>query len=419
MCEDGGLIHARGITYAVAERFAVPRPTAAGPDATRRGPACPQLRSRLEFVTGPVVDRLPVSEHCQVLSVTAPVDADRLPVMVWFHGGAYVSGGGEAAKYDPDLLVVEGRIVVVTVTYRLGVFGYLNLHDPSAENLGLRDQLLALQWVRDNIAAFGGDPDRVTVFGQSAGADSVVSLLLCSEATGLFHRAILQSAPLGLRGSRTALTAAMRAAAQAALAGVAPLEASVEQLLAAQTAAAAAGQRFGRLGLMPFAPTIGCAPLPAAQDVAERLADAAPRIEILVGYTRDDALPFIAMTPRGQRLRRLGPLGRAGLAVAGRWMTRRIFGRPAIAFATQWRAAGGRAATFRVDWSPRHAPLGACHCIELPLLFGSPEVWTDAAMLGPPPRSVDGRRGRAMRAHWTAFARDGVCALGSSPLRIG
>jgi para-nitrobenzyl esterase len=220
---DGVLIRARGIPYATAERYAAPVPAPKHSevcDATRRGPVCPQFPSRLEYVTGPVVDGLARSEQCQVLSVTAPCDAQGLPVMVWFHGGAYLSGSGEAPKYDPDALVEEGRVVVVTVSYRLGIFGYLNPHPDGEENLGLRDQILALRWIRENIAAFGGDPSQVTIFGQSAGGDSVMSLILSVGTTGLFHRAILQSAPLGLRNGREAMTAAMRDAVAAALGGL-------------------------------------------------------------------------------------------------------------------------------------------------------------------------------------------------------
>ncbi|BBY17423.1 carboxylic ester hydrolase [Mycolicibacterium litorale] len=417
--DDDGLVHARGIRYATAERFTAPAllPAADGViDATRRGPACPQLPSRLEFVTGPVTNGLPMSEHCQVLSVTAPAHAHRLPVMVWFHGGAYVSGSGESAKYDPDALVTEGQVVVVSVSYRLGIFGYLNLHDRDTENLGLRDQICALQWVRDNIAAFGGDPGRVTVFGQSAGADSVLSLAMCPEADGLFIRAILQSSPLGLRGDRTPMTAAMREAATASLAGVPPTEATAERLLEAQVAAITVARRSGQVGLMAFAPIMGRAPLPS--DRESRIGDVAPRIEILAGYTRDDARPFITMAPRAKLLGRLGPVGRATAASFGRNMTRSVFGRPTTELAEAWTAAGGRAATFRVDWSPDDAPLGACHCIELPLLFGYPQTWSDAPMLGHRPRAIPDELARRTRAQWAAFARDGVAGLEQAALRI-
>ncbi|KAB7755424.1 MULTISPECIES: carboxylesterase family protein [Mycobacteriaceae] len=420
--ENDGMVVARGIPYARADRFADPEVVSPGAeviDGTERGPACPQLPSRLQPVTGPVVDCLPVSEQCQVLSVFAPADAERLPVMVWFHGGAYVSGGGESPKYDPLALVAEGRVVVVTVTYRLGIFGYLNIHDPHTQNLGLRDQICALQWVRDNVSAFGGDPQRVTVFGQSAGGDSVMSLMLCPETAGLFTRAILQSAPLGLPRERSALAAAMTNAALASLAGVPAMEADIQQLLEAQVAALVAAQPFGRLGMMAYAPILGHAPLVSAEQFEPQIADAARRVEILVGYTRDDGRPFVSMDPRGARLQRFGPLGTALAAVIARNLTRTEFGRPAIDLAQTWQRAGGRSATFRVDWAPPRAPLGACHCIELPLLLGAVGAWTDAPMLGPEPRTVDENLGRQMRFLWAGFAHDGVAALGQRQLVFG
>ena len=127
VADVAGLRHARGIPYATARRFQAPEPLRTPDverDATRRGPACPQTPSRLDGITGPVVDELEQREDCLVLSVTSPTGASDLPVMVWIHGGAYLSGSGEAPRYDPDDLAREG-VVVVTVTYRLGIFGYL------------------------------------------------------------------------------------------------------------------------------------------------------------------------------------------------------------------------------------------------------------------------------------------------------
>ena len=404
--DDGALLRVRGIRYARAARFAAPRPIAPWLDvldATRRGPACPQLPSRLEWVTGAVVDDLAMSEDCQVLSVTAPSDANGLPVMVWLHGGAYVSGTGEAPKYDADHLARDGRVVVVRVSYRLGVLGYLS---PSGvDNLGLRDQILAMQWVHDNIGAFGGDPDRVTVFGQSAGADSVLSLMLCEQTTGLFQRAVMQSAPLGVRDGRDAMTAAMRSAANADTAG---------EVLDAQTAAAVAAGRFGLVGGLPFGPIMGLDPLPAASEADERLAEAARRIELLIGYTRNDGAPFAAMDPRFVRARRFGPVGAVIERAAAAALTRRVFSMPARRLAKAGREYGGRSASYRVDWSP--GPMGACHCIELPLLFDS-AGWADAPMLGG--RSVDDRLADTMRRNWSGFAHRGVDGLDSADLRFG
>lgn len=332
--------------------------------------------------------------------------------MVWFHGGAYMSGSGEAAKYDPELLVAEGRVVVVRVSYRLGIFGYLNPCADGDENLGLRDQIVALRWIQQHIAAFGGDPSRITVFGQSAGGDSAFSLILSAETTGLFDRAIIQSAPLGLRDGRGAMTTAMREAAIEALGGLAPHEAGVENLFHAQTTAVATAQRFGLRGGLPFAPIAGLDPLPAAVETNRRLAEKAPRVEILVGYARNDARPFLVMNPRTRKLQRLGVTGPVDAV-----LTRRIFGAPAHELARTWTSNGGNAATYRVDWSPPGAPLRACHCIELPLMFGS-RAWADAPMLGPLPNAADVDLARRVRGYWSAFAHAGVAGLGVSSLRL-
>jgi para-nitrobenzyl esterase len=334
--------------------------------------------------------------------------------MVWFHGGAYVSGGGEAPQYDADELARRGRVVVVTVSYRLGIFGFLS--PGGVDNLGLRDQILALRWVHDNIGAFGGDPDRVTVCGQSAGADSVLSLMLCGQAAGLFGRAIMQSAPLGVRDGRDAMTAAMRSAASAALDGVTADGATTGQLLDAQTAAASAAARFGLIGRLPFGPAMGADPLPASSKADDRLADAARRVELLVGHTENDGRPFVAMDPRIARWKRLGPVGALIERKAAAALTRRVFGMPARRLAKAWRRNGGRSATYRVDWSPPGAPMGACHCIELPLLFDA-SAWADAPMLGGGP--VDDRLAETMRRNWSGFAHHGIDGLDSPSLRFG
>ncbi|ULN47352.1 carboxylesterase family protein [Mycolicibacterium goodii] len=406
--EDGGLMRARGLRYGTAARFTRAQPTAPWDgvlDATRAGAACPQRPSRMNWMTGPLLDGLTMDEDCLVLSVTAPADARGLPVMVWLHGGAYVSGSGESPKYDPAPLARDGDVVVVNVSYRLGTFGYLAPPGaPDGVNLGLTDQILALKWVRDNISAFGGDPANVTVFGQSAGGDSVVKLMLTEEACGLFHRAIAQSAPLGLGDERADLAVAMRSALADALAGVDPLRATTQQLLDAQAAAASWAQPVGMLGtLMPFAPLLGHDPLPSSADLPGHFADAASRIELLVGHTRDDAAPFVAMHPEFAETPDLTEL---------------VFGAPADELAGQWNDLGGQAATYRFDWAPDDAPLGACHCLELPFLFGSAQAWADAAMLGPN-RRIDDALAVEIRTCWAGFAHHGIDALPARSLRFG
>ncbi len=183
-------------------RFRPPRPaipTRLPIDALFEPPSCMQAPyPENGFYAQPLGE---VSEDCLHLNVwtAAESDNDRLPVMVWIHGGALTRGSGSLPLYDGTALARRG-VVVVTVNYRLGPFGYLAHPALSAEsdqgasgNYGVLDQILALQWVRDNIAAFGGDPDRVTIFGESAGAWSVNVLQASPLARGLFHRAIGQS----------------------------------------------------------------------------------------------------------------------------------------------------------------------------------------------------------------------------------
>ncbi|RDH10940.1 carboxylesterase family protein, partial [Tsukamurella pulmonis] len=168
-----------------------PAPWAGERDASAFGPTVPKPGYQ-----GPVAEILTAEPdfpgaECLNLNVWAPEGAERLPVFVWIHGGAFRNGSGRSGYYDGAAFARDG-VVCVTINYRLGALGFLDTGDAHT-NLGLRDQIMALQWVRENIAAFGGDPSRVTVAGESAGAMSVGSLLGSPLAQGLFAQAVLQS----------------------------------------------------------------------------------------------------------------------------------------------------------------------------------------------------------------------------------
>ena len=199
----------RGVAYAQQpvgqRRFLAPAPLEPWTgvrDAVEHGPLPPQGRS---FVGGGRDDPKIRDEACLTVTVWSPDTGGALPVMVWIPGGAFVYGAGQLQLYNGSRLAANGNVVVVNVTYRIGVFGGFELGDLGDgfdDNLCLRDQIAALNWVRDNIAAFGGDPDRVTVFGESAGATSVLALLASPAADGLFARAIAQSPALPLIADR-------------------------------------------------------------------------------------------------------------------------------------------------------------------------------------------------------------------------
>ena len=194
-----------GIPYAQPPigrlRFRAPEPPDPWTDvraATRYGAIAPQ---RVVSMLG-ITNETPQSEDCLTLNVFAPPGNEtNLPVMVWIHGGAYALGASRQPAYDGRRLTSEGNVILVTLNYRLGAFGYLDLSSfstadsPFDSNCALQDQILALRWVRDNIARFGGDPNKVTLFGQSAGGGAVTTLMTVPETKGLFQRAIAQSSP--------------------------------------------------------------------------------------------------------------------------------------------------------------------------------------------------------------------------------
>ena len=211
---EAAVVAFRGIPFARPPlgplRFQPPQPPEPWPgvrDATRFGGAAPQTADPI----GPAVgfERPAHAEDCLTLNVWTPgADGRRRPVLVWIHGGAFVLGGGAQPVCDGAALAGRGDVVVVTINYRLGVLGFLRLAAtglgrdlPATGNEGLLDQIAALRWVRDEIAYFGGDPDNVTIFGESAGSISCSLLLTAPAGRGLFHRAILQSGAPNLVGT--------------------------------------------------------------------------------------------------------------------------------------------------------------------------------------------------------------------------
>ncbi len=410
---DGDVLRATGIRYAVAERFEPPvaAPVAEQPiDATAFAPACPQPGSPiLEASCHEPMGGMTYDEDCLRVSVTVPADrgADEvLPVMVWIHGGAYRIGAGDAPIFDPAPLVREQRVVVVAVTYRLGLFGYLGLGDGLPANLGLLDQLQALRWVRHNVAAFGGDVRNVTLFGQSAGGDAVAHLMLAQGTERLFERAIIQSAPLGISRGRSAMTAAVVAAVRRTVPD--PRTAPAAELVAAQEQVVAAAAPFGLLAGMPFGTEYGRHPLPAEEDVDAAWARVAPDVDVLIGSTdREVALYATAMPPL-VKASRVPVIGGRLVASLVRLLTWQIFGSGVVRFATRHRRAGGRGMRYTLTWGVPGNPYDGAHVSDMPLLFGTKESWGPAPMIAGADWDEVDARGRTIRGLWADFARTGT-----------
>jgi para-nitrobenzyl esterase len=204
--QNAGVRTYRGIRYAestTGRRFMAPiaaKPWTGTADATALGNSAPQIPGATFPIAAWYTKIEPVSEDCLFLNVFTPAatPSERKPVMVWLHGGAWMNCAGSAPGFDGTGLARNGDVVVVTINHRINIFGHLKL-DTSDErfadsgNTGVLDMVLALRWVRDNIAAFGGDPSNVTIFGQSGGAAKVATLMAFPPARGLFHKAIMQS----------------------------------------------------------------------------------------------------------------------------------------------------------------------------------------------------------------------------------
>lgn len=395
----------RGIPYARARRFAAPRPVSFDDlpvdfSATEPAPAAPQFvrPGKRGMRQAPVM-----SEDCQNLTIVAPVDlaeGERLPVMVFFHGGSYVYGSGDGARYDPCLLVTEHRLLVVKVTYRLGFLGFAGGASGRPANLGLLDAREALRWVNRHIAEFGGDPGRVTIFGQSAGGDLVARLMVADDTVqaGLFQQAIIQSAPLHLIRGKDAVTRhLLRATSHLALDAPALLwgEAAHRHVMANPV-------RFGLdVAMMPFGCHFGHYPLPAEYEEDAAYRAVASRVRVLVGSVERESGYF---TPPLS-----GWLGRAQRVVldrAVRWFSRRLYAEPARLFSQRHKDAGGRALAYRLETGVPGDPFESVHCTDLALLFDNP-IWEGSRLWAGSELNQRSEQGRALRAVWAQFAATG------------
>ncbi|GIH94754.1 carboxylesterase/lipase family protein [Planobispora siamensis] len=434
---EAGLAVFRGVPFAEppvgALRFAAPRPVR-GWDGVRPalayGPPPPQ-----SGVLGMSRD-IPGDDWLTVNVWTPEPDpAAGFPVMVWIPGGGYAMGDSSLPEYDAGHLAGSGA-VVVTLNYRLGVEGFAQI-DGAPANRGLLDQVAALRWVRDNIRVFGGDPDRVTVFGQSAGGGSVAALLAMPRAAGLFRRAIAQSVPGTFFSPGLA---ADIAAAFAAELGVRPTVSGLSAVAPARLPAAGDAifakaaqwrERWGQIALrpIPFAPVVDGDVLPATPWRA--LADGAARdVGLLVGHARDEhrlfslidgvlgqvtheqtetALHLLAPGPDGaRRYREAFPAAtdeELYELVNADW----LFRMPSLHLADAQIAGGGRAHLYELTWPAPGSGggLGACHGLDVPLVFGNLASGQPAMLIGDPPSPAAEELSARMRGAWTAFAAHG------------
>ncbi|HTY93951.1 MAG TPA: carboxylesterase family protein [Steroidobacteraceae bacterium] len=409
----GGVTVYRGIPYAAPptgeSRWREPRPPIPWSgirDASVAAPGCMQgePKSLLPW-TAEFLHHGGLSEDCLYLNLWTPAHAagDRLPVLVFIHGGAFTSGSGSVPLYDGTALA-RRKLIVVTINYRLGAFGFLahpaltreSVHHASG-NYGLMDQVAALRWVHANVAAFGGDPEQVTIAGQSAGAMSVYLLMVSPQAKGLFQRAIVESGP----GALAALGVATGRAATTPLQAAEGVGADFASRRGATTAAELRALGADRLLARPdegnrvhFGPVVDGWFLPVDPDTAIA-AHAHSDVPLLVGMMADEPSAFAgydaskALASRAQAVHALDGL----LAAWARNSTQ-----PVYAYYFE----------HPIPW-PEHPQFGAFHSGELPYVFDN------LAILDRPWSAVDRRLALAASSYWARFVGHGNPAADSLP----
>ncbi|MER6775906.1 MULTISPECIES: carboxylesterase family protein [unclassified Streptomyces] len=441
---EGGLAVFKGVPYAAPPvgplrwRPAQPHPGWSGTrDATAFGPSAPQLyREGGDPVLGSHGSP-PFDEDCLTLNVWTPrADDAKRPVMLWIHGGGFLSGSGSLPIYSGDTFARDGDLVVVTVNYRLGPLGYLYFgEDGAGGNFWLTDQLAALRWVRDNIAAFGGDPDAITLAGQSGGAFSVAALAGARPAgRPLFRRAILQSPPLGLQVP-TRTESLQRSAAFLDVLGakdVAQLRTLPWQQLVGATIEMF--ERTGRWGYWstPFLPVIDGVTLDRHPSEL-LLGGPGGDVDVLIGCTREEANFAFALDPtyaaatKEQVLARArDTFGNRASEAYGAYARARpgarpvdvlmdligddLFRMPGLELAERRAAARKRpvwAYQFDLPTPVYDGKLAAPHCLELPFVFDNFDKWSRAPFLtGLDPRIREGLAS-TVHAAWISFIRTG------------
>jgi para-nitrobenzyl esterase len=426
--EQDGVRVFRGIPYAQPPvgplRFAAPVPHDEWDgvrDALEFGPPPPQP----ELAT-------PTDEWLTVNVWTPTSSATGLPVMVWIHGGRFTSGSTDDPAYDGARLAAGG-VIVASINYRVGVEGYM-LIDGAPPNRGLLDQIAGLRWVNENIAAFGGDPGNVTVFGESAGAASVALLACAPPAVGLLRRGITESVPAVMFGVDLAGDIAGMISGQVGrrptlsdLAAV-PAKDLVDAATAVEASALGCEDRWGYGRAVRgaiFGPVVDGTVVPASPWRA-MAAGAARDVELIIGHNRDEyniviagaggphtvteaaserALPTLPPRPTGADDYRAAHPGADHAELYQIVCSDFVYRMPSLHLAQAHAAAGGRTYLYEFCWDA--TPIGAAHTVEIPAVFGTLDSPYGAQLYGtpPPPRAValSDDMGRA----WRSFAANG------------
>ncbi|KPE51835.1 carboxylesterase family protein [Chryseobacterium indologenes] len=407
--KENGIIKTKSIRYAYSERFQKPVPVEplgldiVFPDKT---PVCPQKISPLvEKMIGPTqIEDFNPDESTQYLSVIRPEnfrENEKLPVVVWIHGGSHEIGCGDLPTADAGEWVKEQNIIVVNVSYRLGLFGFLGGDETRPPNLGLFDIIEALKWIRNYISDFGGDAENITLLGQSSGGDAIAHLMISDGVENLFQRVIIQSAPLGLRHKRQKMSAEFLRKTESL-----KNDPDIYKMMDEYGKYVPSVIKYGLKAAMPFGTQYGFPPLCNENEAVEKWKSVAGKYDVLIGLNNDETAFYLKTS---EALNKYFGKG-FGLKIMDKTVqktTEFIYGKPAGQFAEDFARAGGNVYLFRIHSGLRDNQIGAAHCIDLPLIFGNASAWKPAELLKDVSWEYIHENGKKIRALWAEFARTG------------
>lgn len=402
---ENGVIKAKSIRYARSERYKIPisLESLESYEILDKTPVCPQhISPLLERLIGKTdVENFQPDESPQYLTITRPEkfnENEKLPVVVWIHGGSYEIGCGDLPTSDPTLWVKEQNIIVVSISYRLGLFGFLGGDESRPANLGLFDIIESLKWIKRNIVNFGGDAENITLFGQSSGGDAIAHLMISEGVDNLFQRAIIHSAPLGFRLKRSKMSLDFFKKTEL-------LKDEVDALKMTESYAEflPSFMKYGLKTSMPFCTQYGYPPLCKEEESLPKWKENAKKYDVLIGLNNDETAFYVKTAKEGLYTY----LHEKILNKIVRKTTESIYEKPTDIFAQNYKEGGGNIYQFKIHSKLKNNYIGASHCVDLPLIFENESAWKNSGLLKDIPWNHIQENGKKMRSLWAEFARTG------------